>query len=98
MANNELKNLVKENLELTKENNEILKKIRRGAIWGRVFRVLYWIVILGAMFGAYYILQPFMDKLIEAYNNLMGGVENVQNIGNSLPDFSSLFDKFQSSK
>jgi len=92
----ELKKLVRENLELSKENNEILKKMHRGAVWGRVFRILYWVIILGAMFGAYYVLQPFIDSLVEAYKNLMGGVESVQNISDSLPDFSSLFNNFKS--
>jgi len=91
----ELKKLSRENLELTKENNEILKKMYRGAVWGRVFRVLYFVVILGAMFGAYYVLQPFVDSLMDAYTSLMGGVESVQNISESLPDFSSLFGGFQ---
>lgn len=92
----ELKKLTRENLELTKENNEILKKMHRGAVWGRVFRVLYWVIVLGAMFGAYYILQPFLDSLLDAYTSLMGGVESIQSISDSLPDFGSLFGGSQS--
>jgi len=89
----ELKKMMRENLELSQENNKLLKKMNRSIILGRLFTVIYWIVIIGTMLGAYYVLQPFIEGVLGAYQSLLSGAETVQNVGNSLPDFGSLFDK-----
>ncbi|MFA5933639.1 MAG: hypothetical protein WC795_00215 [Candidatus Paceibacterota bacterium] len=65
----ELKSMIKENLELTQENNKILKKVRKAQVWAQISRVLYWLVIIGASVGAYYYIQPYLSKLIGIYTN-----------------------------
>ncbi|MCR4306565.1 MAG: hypothetical protein NUV42_01205 [Candidatus Yonathbacteria bacterium] len=79
--------LLEDILGLTQENNKLLKKMHRASIWRHVFSALYWIVIVGAMLGSYYYLQPYIDVLIEAYDTLISSVESVQNLGSTLPKF-----------
>ena len=38
----EEKEMLKKTLELAQENNKMLYSIRRGMMWGRVMRVIYW--------------------------------------------------------
>jgi len=89
----ELKKMMRENLELSQENNKLLRKMRRSILWGRLFNIVYWLVIIAAMFGAYYVLQPFIEGLLGAYQSLLSGAEAVQGVGDSLSNFGGLFDK-----
>ncbi len=89
----ELKKMMRENLELSQENNKLLRKMHRSILWGRLFNVLYWVIVIGAMFGAYYVLQPFIDSILNAYQGIVSGAETIQNAGSSLSNFGGLFDK-----
>ncbi len=68
----EEKKLLEETAQLTKESNEILKKLYRSHIWGRVTHILYWVIIIGASIGAFYFIQPYIDTL----RSFTGGDEN----------------------
>jgi len=81
----------KELLKLTKENNEILHKMRRSLFWGRVFKAVYLIIILGVTFGAYYLIQPYLEGVLGAYQNVLGGVGEVQEVKSSLPNIFNIF-------
>ena len=83
----ELKILLKENLELSKENNKLLKKQWRVVKWSRFVKLTYWVVILALTFGAYYYIQPYMDALKGSYSGLDAGLENIQKLGETLPGF-----------
>lgn len=48
-------------LRLSKENNRLLHSLRRRENIALVFKSIYWIFIIGFVFGAYYYLQPLMD-------------------------------------
>ena len=39
--------ILRDILEKTEENNKLLHKMRRSLIWGRVFRIFYWTLIIG---------------------------------------------------
>ncbi|MDB5264779.1 MAG: hypothetical protein JWN64_350 [Parcubacteria group bacterium] len=57
----ELKDLLEENIEIAKENNRLLKLIRRDAVLGLVAKILLWLIILGVpifFLSAY--IQPLM--------------------------------------
>ncbi len=87
-----LEKLLRENLELAQENNKILRKMQRGARWGRFFKFLFWLVIIGASMGTYYYLQPFLNGLLETYESVVSGVGKIEQIGNSTPTLPGGFD------
>jgi len=84
MADEELKVLLRENIEVSKESLKILKKINRGRIWGNVFSVLKWTLIIGFSFGAYYYIEPFLSQYVDMLRGLTFGVENIGKIGNNI--------------
>jgi len=69
---------------LTEENNKLLRKMHRAALWGRVFHFLYWVVIIGLSVGAYYFIQPYIDQLTQVYGGVKNDVSGVQGVVNQL--------------
>ncbi|MBI2046513.1 MAG: hypothetical protein HYT28_03805 [Parcubacteria group bacterium] len=74
----EAQKLLKQNLLLSEENNKILKRLQSNMRWGRFMHAVYWIIIIGSAFGAYYFVQPYIDQIIQMYGKLQG-------IGGSFP-------------
>ncbi len=77
----EIEALLKEELQLSKENNKLLKKIRRGSVMSFWFRILFFVLVTG---GAYYTYQTYLrgylEQVISAYNEIQKGVEQVQEL------------------
>lgn len=70
----ESKNLLRELLEISKENNEILHKQWRATQVGRLFKFMYWFVIISLSLGAYYFIQPFLEAITGGYSDINTGV------------------------
>ncbi|MEK7606261.1 MAG: hypothetical protein AAB458_01535 [Patescibacteria group bacterium] len=73
--NPEEQKMLQEALALSRENNEILKKLYRSTMWGHALRALYWILIIGITVGTFYFLQPYVNTLQGVY----GDFEDTQN-------------------
>lgn len=81
----EEKSLLERTYKLAEENNSILRGIRRVNRWGIAFKTFYWVIIIGAAFGAFYFLQPYIEsslKLVdqaqESIKTINGAVNKVQ--------------------
>lgn len=66
----ESKRSLRELIELTRENNVLLKKLHRAAMWGRVWRIFWWTLVIGSALGAYYFFQPFIESGLESYRRV----------------------------
>jgi len=75
MAEEDLKVLLRENIELSKESLKILKKINRGRIFSNIFTTLKWVVIIGVSFGAYYYIEPFLSGYVGTLKSLTSGAQ-----------------------
>ncbi len=75
--------ILRETLELSRETNELVKKMYRGLVWSRVAKIVYWVVIIGVAVGAFYFLQPYVDGL----RNVYSGITNSQERFRALIDF-----------
>ena len=84
MPDEELKVLLRENIEVSKESLKILKKINRGRIFGSIFSALKWTLIIGISFGTFYYIEPFFSQYLETIKSLTSGVENTPKIGNNV--------------
>ncbi|HLP86588.1 MAG TPA: hypothetical protein VK153_01800 [Candidatus Paceibacterota bacterium] len=83
----DLKNLLEENLKLNQENNGLLKKIYSIERWRQITRALYWVVIIGVSFGAFYYIKPFLGNLLNVYSGgSMSGIENLNQITKNLSE------------
>ncbi|MDQ5955301.1 MAG: hypothetical protein QG621_304 [Patescibacteria group bacterium] len=69
----ELRALVKQNLALTEDIGHQVRKMRRAALWGRVFQLVWWGAIIVVSGAAYlYYLQPYIQKVIDIYEQVSG--------------------------
>ena len=91
----EMKTLVRRNLELTRENNKLLKKIRRNGMIANIMRLVWWGVIVGVpLFLYYYVLQPYISELGLAYQGVTDGVSGAQNSLRNIPFIGGIFENF----
>lgn len=67
-------------LELTRENNKMLKSLRAHNRWATFSHILYWLLIIATAVITFHYIQPYLTALIKAYNSLQGAV-------NSIPKF-----------
>lgn len=72
----EEKEMLKKTLELAQENNIMLHSIRRGMRWGRIMKIVYWVIIIGAAVGVYYYITPYIDSAVGAYGNMKGDLKS----------------------
>jgi len=81
----EIKQLLKKNLELTEQNNRLIKKMRRSAIFGNILMIVWWAVIIGIPVYLYFtFFEPFLVDLQTAYQDLEARVEGLPQIPDSL--------------
>lgn len=84
--NPEERSLLERTLKLAEENNEMLKSIRRSSRISLFMRVIYWLLIIGFSFGAYYFIQPYINMLMGLSGQVQGSVDNVEGIRDTLND------------
>ncbi len=75
---------------MVEENNKLLRKMHRAAIWGRIWHIFYWVVIIGLSVGAYYFIEPYVGQIQGLYGGLKGDVENVRGAAGQLGDLGNL--------
>jgi hypothetical protein len=63
----DLKQLIEENLKLSKENNEILLKLYNIQKWSQILRIGYYMVLVLIAIGALYFIKPFLGNLMGIY-------------------------------
>lgn len=83
----EEKSLLERTYQLAEENNEILRKMRRLSRYGTIFKVIYWVVILGLSFGAYYFIQPYVESASGLFGQVQGNVDSVENIKSAFSQY-----------
>jgi len=67
----DLKKLISDNLELSRENNLLLKKLASYQRWQQWLGITKWIIIIGTTLGALYYLKPLVDNLLGTYDGLL---------------------------
>lgn len=68
---------IRELLELTRENNELLRSANNRARWSVFFWVLRWAITLGLLVGAYYYIEPYVDIAKDTYQKASGMLDGV---------------------
>ena len=86
----QLKELVRQNIALTQETHDMVRSIRRSGYTNMVFKVLWWVVIFGGSWVAYYLyVQPYVDQLLQLYTHMQAGGAQAQGIGTAAANFLS---------
>ncbi len=85
---------IDEILDLTKENNRILRTMHRRMLWSQIFTFLYWLIILGVAGWSYYFFQPYLTKYMRSYETIMKSLDAIDQSGKSIPsNLQGLLDK-----
>ncbi len=79
----EERSLLERTYKLAEENNAILLTLRRAHRIGTGLRIAYWVVIIGISVGAFYLVQPVLDPLLNIYG---GGLNNTQDAAGLIQD------------
>lgn len=95
---NELKKLLEENLELSKENNHLLKTIRGSQKRAAMMRTLYWVLIIGMTLGAYYYIQPYVEQMISVYSGAQENIKSFQDYFPESKNVQSIIEQFSGNK
>jgi membrane protein required for beta-lactamase induction len=72
-------------LDLTKENNRILRSMHRRMLWSQFFSYVYWLVILGSIGWTYYYLQPYISQYVNTYQTIMTSLNSMEAQSKSFP-------------
>lgn len=76
----EIKNLLRQNLEVSEGIFALLRKMRREVIWSRIFHGVKWAIILAAVIFGFVKLQPFLAYWIEVFANISAGIEKLNRL------------------
>ena len=77
-TNIEIKYLLEKNTELLKENNRLLKKMHRNAVWGFWFKIIWFLLLIGLPFALYfYVLEPYFKALGSSYEVFSTGMQEI---------------------
>ncbi|MBI2005011.1 hypothetical protein HYS79_02525 [Patescibacteria group bacterium] len=77
----ELKELVRQNITLSQETNNIVHGMRSAARWSRLFRMVWIVAILIASGAAYLYFAPYLEQIIDLYNQASGALEQLRAFG-----------------
>ena len=66
----EERSLLERTHKLAEENNKILHSLRRANRFATVMTIGYWVVIIGVSFGAYYVIQPYIESIFTLYGKI----------------------------
>ncbi len=81
----ETREMLKKTLELEEENHKMLKRMERRDRWARIFKIFYWLIIVGTALGAYYFLQPYIKILEETIKTVSPGFKQFDALFKNLP-------------
>jgi|GEM_PF-641268 len=70
----ELKKLLEENLAVAKDNNRLLREMRRNAILGLIAKIVIWLVLLGVPL---FFLSSYIGPLMEAFSGQSEGAQSI---------------------
>jgi hypothetical protein len=91
--NDDDREILDETLETAQENNKILKKLQRAMRVGRFIKFLYWGFIIAITLGAYYYIQPVVDKFTGGFGGIESGLSNLQQLNEVIPNLLEQFKK-----
>ena len=73
----ETKKILEDTFLLAKENNVMLHKVRRVQKRQTFWSIVKIIVIVGMALGAFYYLEPYLDKALTLFNQVSGMKQSI---------------------
>jgi len=86
----EEKQILKETAELAKENNKILRGMRRSARFGLLWKIFYWVVIIVLSYGTYVYVQPYITIMQQTYSEMQKNIQSVKDVTSKIPSIPNI--------
>jgi hypothetical protein len=80
----EEKSLLERTYRLAEENSKMLKSLYRASLWSRATTAFYWLFIIGATFGAYFVIEPYIKIMTNLAGSASGGLQNISDLSELL--------------
>ena len=97
--NDEERELLRRVAKQVEQNNDILRGMRSTERWNKFFKLLYWIIIIFIGLYVWRLMQPVIDSLMQAINEISKAKDvfgnSVSDIGDSLSGLSDALDKIK---
>ena len=78
----EERQMLAQTLQVVEENNKMLHRMRRIQKLASFMSFLRWVVIIGVSIGAFYFLQPYVERMqnfMQSTNNTFNSFKNLGN-------------------
>jgi ribosomal protein S19 len=75
--------LLRKNLEISRSNEKKIKKIQSHIRRTMVAKYVYWIILIGVTVSALYLSKPYINEVIDTYNNFRSTVDQSSEIFNN---------------
>ncbi|PCI20641.1 hypothetical protein COB64_01590 [Candidatus Wolfebacteria bacterium] len=86
------KKLLEVSIALSKENNKILKQMRSAEKRSRFFKVIKWLIIIGAALVGFLFIRPFLEQARSIFEQTVSGVTQLTEFSESVTDGSIIND------
>lgn len=89
--------------KLVKENNRMLRAMRRDAFIGGIFKIVWWVLVLVVIPYLIYVwyLQPYLEQALSLYTQAQGqagqvndAVNQLKGVGESVSGLQRLLENF----
>ena len=75
----ELRELIEKNIALSEETNKMMRQMRRSARLGRLFQMVWWLLVVGvSAVSYYYYVQPYVAQIERIYTSGQQQSQNLQ--------------------
>lgn len=83
--------LLEETYKLARDNNKMLRRMRRAAWLGVVAKIVFWSLMIGVPAWLYYqYAQPIVGQLLETMSQVQGASTQLQQMGGGLQQLQGL--------
>lgn len=65
---------IKKLLDMAKTDHVIIESLQRRARLATFFHIGKWLIIIGISIGAFIYVQPVLEKFVDVYKSLSGGM------------------------
>ena len=76
---------IEELLDLERDNNRMLRSMRRSIVLGNIMTVIYWLIVIGGIGWTYYYFQPYVKQYINLYDTAMSAIDTLDQQSKTLP-------------
>lgn len=75
----EIKALLRQNLEVSEKSLAILKKMRQEVIMGRIFQFIKWVIIIGLIVFSFVKIQPYLIYWGDVFSSISENMDKFSN-------------------